>query len=204
MRCHPSPRRYSDDLGRQPSDSGSSEIQSRDAPCGSSRPSGSNLSAPPWRHEQLSSGRYVVIRSRSKNRRGSLRIVQILLIEGRNYSPSKFIEQIKMDFDQLYDEAAHRRRMMSVSAHDRISGSPQMVRAWNEFCTTPRGNPEWRFYARTRSPGMRWKASLLYERARPSDLSSVATFANTKAAITRSASVHALGSDASWCALLAA
>jgi hypothetical protein len=63
---------------------------------------------------------------------------------------------------------------------------------------------EWRFYARTRSPGMRWKASLLYERARPSDLSSVATFANTKAAITRSASVHALGSDASWCALLAA
>jgi hypothetical protein len=28
-----------------------------------SRPSGSNLSAPPWRHEQLSSGRYVVTRS---------------------------------------------------------------------------------------------------------------------------------------------
>jgi hypothetical protein len=141
-----------------------------------SRPSGSNLSAPPWRHEQLSSGRYVVTRSRSKNRRGSLRIVQILLIEGRNYSPSKFIEQIKMDFDQLYDEAAHRRRMMSVSAHDRISGSPQMVRAWNEFCTTPRGNPEWRFYARTRSPGMRWKASLLYERARPSDLAAAPDF----------------------------
>jgi peptidoglycan/xylan/chitin deacetylase (PgdA/CDA1 family) len=63
----------------------------------------------------------------------TLRNNDILLIEGRNYSPSKFIEQIKMDFDQLYDEAAHRRRMMSVSAHDRISGSPQMVRAWDEF-----------------------------------------------------------------------
>jgi peptidoglycan/xylan/chitin deacetylase (PgdA/CDA1 family) len=106
----------------------------------------------------------------------TLRNNDILLIEGRNYSPSKFIEQIKMDFDQLYDEAAHRRRMMSVSAHDRISGSPQMVRAWNEFCTTPRGNPEWRFYARTRSPGMRWKASLLYERARPSDLAAAPDF----------------------------
>jgi peptidoglycan/xylan/chitin deacetylase (PgdA/CDA1 family) len=63
----------------------------------------------------------------------TLRDNDILLIEGRNYSPSKFIEQIKLDFDQLYEEAGHRRRMMSVSAHDRISGTPQMVRAWDEF-----------------------------------------------------------------------
>jgi peptidoglycan/xylan/chitin deacetylase (PgdA/CDA1 family) len=63
----------------------------------------------------------------------TLRNNDILLIEGRNYSPSKFIEQIKFDFDQLYDEAGHRRRMMSISAHDRISGTPQMVRAWDEF-----------------------------------------------------------------------
>jgi peptidoglycan/xylan/chitin deacetylase (PgdA/CDA1 family) len=63
----------------------------------------------------------------------TLRNNDILLIEGRNYSPREFIEQIKMGFDQLYDEADLRRRMMSVSAHDRISGSPQMVRAWDEF-----------------------------------------------------------------------
>jgi peptidoglycan/xylan/chitin deacetylase (PgdA/CDA1 family) len=63
----------------------------------------------------------------------TLRNNDILLIEGRNYSPSKFIEQIKLDFDQLYEEAEHRRRMMSVSAHDRISGTPQMVGAWDEF-----------------------------------------------------------------------
>jgi MFS family permease len=37
--------------------------------------------------------------------------------------------------------AAHRRRMMSVSAHDRISGSPQMVRAWNEFLHYAKGQP---------------------------------------------------------------
>ena len=59
--------------------------------------------------------------------------IDILLIEGRNYSPAKFLDQIKMDFDQLYEEAGHRRRMMSVSAHDRISGTPQMVQAWDAF-----------------------------------------------------------------------
>jgi peptidoglycan/xylan/chitin deacetylase (PgdA/CDA1 family) len=71
----------------------------------------------------------------------TLRNNDILLIEGRNYSPVKFIEQIKMDFDQLYEEAGHRRRMMSVSAHDRISGSPQMVRAWDEFLRYAKGQP---------------------------------------------------------------
>jgi peptidoglycan/xylan/chitin deacetylase (PgdA/CDA1 family) len=69
----------------------------------------------------------------------TLRNNDILLIEGRNYSPSKFIEQIKLDFDQLYEEAGRRRRMMSVSAHDRISGTPQMVRAWDEFLKYAKG-----------------------------------------------------------------
>ncbi len=63
----------------------------------------------------------------------TLRNNDIVLIEGRSYSPAKFFEQIKLDFDQLYEEAGHRRRMMSVSAHDRISGTPQMVRVWDEF-----------------------------------------------------------------------
>jgi len=39
----------------------------------------------------------------------TLRNNDILLIEGRNYSPKSFIAQIKMDFDQLYEEAGHRR-----------------------------------------------------------------------------------------------
>jgi peptidoglycan/xylan/chitin deacetylase (PgdA/CDA1 family) len=71
----------------------------------------------------------------------TLRNNDILLIEGRNYSPSKFLEQIKLDFDQLYEEAATRRRMMSVSAHDRISGSPQMVRVWDEFLRYAKSQP---------------------------------------------------------------
>jgi len=71
----------------------------------------------------------------------TLRNNDILLIEGRNYSPSKFLEQIRLDFDQLYEEAGTRRRMMSVSAHDRISGSPQMVRVWDEFLHYAKSRP---------------------------------------------------------------
>jgi peptidoglycan/xylan/chitin deacetylase (PgdA/CDA1 family) len=71
----------------------------------------------------------------------TLRNNDILLIEGRNYSPSQFLEQIKLDFDQLYEEGATRRRMMSISAHDRISGTPQMVKAWDEFLRYARSHP---------------------------------------------------------------
>jgi len=63
----------------------------------------------------------------------TLRNNDIVLIEGRNYSPDEFLAQIRRDFDELYEEAGRRRRMMSVSAHDRISGSPQMVSVWDEF-----------------------------------------------------------------------
>lgn len=71
----------------------------------------------------------------------TLRNNDILLIEGRNYSPSKFLEQIKLDFDQLYEEAGRRRRMMAVSAHDRISGTPQMVRVWDAFLRYAKSRP---------------------------------------------------------------
>ncbi len=71
----------------------------------------------------------------------TLRNNDILLIEGRNYSPSAFLEQIKLDFDQLYEEAGSRRRMMSISAHDRISGTPQMVRAWDAFLRYAKQHP---------------------------------------------------------------
>jgi peptidoglycan/xylan/chitin deacetylase (PgdA/CDA1 family) len=71
----------------------------------------------------------------------TLRNNDILLVEGRNYSPEKFLEQIKFDFDQLYEEAGTRRRMMSISAHDRISGTPQMTRAWDAFLRYAKSHP---------------------------------------------------------------
>ena len=71
----------------------------------------------------------------------TLRNNDILLIEGRNYSPDQFLGQIKRDFDELYREAGTRRRMMSISAHDRISGSPQMVSVWDEFIRYVKARP---------------------------------------------------------------
>lgn len=71
----------------------------------------------------------------------TLRNNDILLVEGRNYSPSQFLEQIKLEFDQLYEEGATRRRMMSLSTHDRISGTPQMVRVLDQFLRYAKSHP---------------------------------------------------------------
>ncbi|WP_236585388.1 polysaccharide deacetylase family protein [Dyella sp. EPa41] len=71
----------------------------------------------------------------------TLRNNDILLVEGRHYSPDKFLGQIKRDFDELYREAGARRRLMSISAHDRISGSPQMVGAWDAFIRHAKARP---------------------------------------------------------------
>ncbi|WP_442964695.1 polysaccharide deacetylase family protein [Pseudomonas sp. GCEP-101] len=71
----------------------------------------------------------------------TLRNNDILLVEGRNYSPQQFLAQIRGEFDQLYEEAGNRRRMMSLSAHDRISGTPQMARVWDEFLGYAKQHP---------------------------------------------------------------
>lgn len=57
----------------------------------------------------------------------------IALIEGRHFSSRQFLEQLKDEFDQLYAEGARRRRMMSISTHDRIGGRPAVVKALDEF-----------------------------------------------------------------------
>jgi hypothetical protein len=43
------------------------------------------------------------------------------------------LRDLKYDFDILYAEAATRRRMMSISAHDRISGIPARVKLLEDF-----------------------------------------------------------------------
>ena len=59
----------------------------------------------------------------------TLRCNDIMLIEGKNFSTDQFFNQIKMEFDQLYAESETHRRQMSISFHDRIGGTPQMVQA---------------------------------------------------------------------------
>jgi peptidoglycan/xylan/chitin deacetylase (PgdA/CDA1 family) len=44
-----------------------------------------------------------------------------------------YFQDLKDDFDVLYAEAATRRRMMSISTHDRISGIPGRVKLLEEF-----------------------------------------------------------------------
>ncbi len=65
----------------------------------------------------------------------TLRCNDIQLIEGKNFSVDQFVNQVKMEFDQLYAESEFERRQMSISFHDRIGGTPQMVRAAHTLIT---------------------------------------------------------------------
>ncbi|MDP2540465.1 polysaccharide deacetylase [Tenacibaculum discolor] len=63
----------------------------------------------------------------------TLRNNDIVNIAGKNWSPDQFLFQLKTEFDQLYKEGASKRRMMSVSLHDRIGGTPAVVNVVNQF-----------------------------------------------------------------------
>jgi peptidoglycan/xylan/chitin deacetylase (PgdA/CDA1 family) len=57
----------------------------------------------------------------------------IVLFEARHFSGAAFAQELKDAFDVLYEEAGGRRRMMSISAHDRIAGHPARVKAFSDF-----------------------------------------------------------------------
>ncbi|RKH14795.1 polysaccharide deacetylase [Corallococcus sp. CA053C] len=57
----------------------------------------------------------------------------IVNYESRNYTAEQFASELKNEFDALYAEAGERRRMMSISMHDRISGRPGRVKVLEEF-----------------------------------------------------------------------
>ena len=44
-------------------------------------------------------------------------------------------KELKDEFDVLYKEGKQRRRMMSISAHDRLAGTPARVKALDDFIT---------------------------------------------------------------------
>jgi peptidoglycan/xylan/chitin deacetylase (PgdA/CDA1 family) len=55
------------------------------------------------------------------------------------WSAAAYEEALRDEFfDQLYEEGAHRRRMMVISLHDRISGHANRVRALDRFMTYAR------------------------------------------------------------------
>ncbi|WP_157822006.1 polysaccharide deacetylase family protein [Tenacibaculum sp. Bg11-29] len=63
----------------------------------------------------------------------TLRNNDIVNIAGKNWSPDQFLAQLKFEFDQLYAEGATKRRMMSISLHDRIGGGPAIVQVVDKF-----------------------------------------------------------------------
>jgi peptidoglycan/xylan/chitin deacetylase (PgdA/CDA1 family) len=44
-----------------------------------------------------------------------------------------YTQELKDEFDVLYEEGKSKRRMMSISAHDRLAGSPARVKALDNF-----------------------------------------------------------------------
>jgi peptidoglycan/xylan/chitin deacetylase (PgdA/CDA1 family) len=63
----------------------------------------------------------------------SLTLNDIIQYETYNFSSQAFEQQLKDEFDQLYEESETRRRMMSISTHDRVAGRPFRVRSLGRF-----------------------------------------------------------------------
>jgi peptidoglycan/xylan/chitin deacetylase (PgdA/CDA1 family) len=57
------------------------------------------------------------------------------------FSPADYEQQLRDEFEQLYQEGATRRRMMSISLHDRISGHASRVRVLDRFLAWAREVP---------------------------------------------------------------
>ena len=71
----------------------------------------------------------------------TLHMNDIVNYEGRYFSGDAYAGDLKREFDVLYEEGEHRRRMMSVSAHDRIAGRPARMRVLEEFIQYSQSHP---------------------------------------------------------------
>jgi peptidoglycan/xylan/chitin deacetylase (PgdA/CDA1 family) len=63
----------------------------------------------------------------------TLHMNDIVDYETRHFSTAMYADDLKAEFDALYAEALTRRRMMSVSAHDRIAGRPSRAKVLELF-----------------------------------------------------------------------
>jgi len=71
----------------------------------------------------------------------TLHMNDIVNYETRYFNTSMYADDLKAEFDALYAEAAYRRRMMSVSAHDRIAGRPSRARVLEDFIAYAQSHP---------------------------------------------------------------
>jgi peptidoglycan/xylan/chitin deacetylase (PgdA/CDA1 family) len=70
----------------------------------------------------------------------TLRNNDIANIAENHWSPDQFLSQLRAEFDQLYAEGADKRRMMSISLHDRIGGTPAVVKIIDDFIAYANGH----------------------------------------------------------------
>jgi peptidoglycan/xylan/chitin deacetylase (PgdA/CDA1 family) len=65
----------------------------------------------------------------------------IVAYDFNGFSPADYEQQLRDEFDQLYEEGAVRRRMMLISLHDRLSGHASRVRVLDRFLTYAKSRP---------------------------------------------------------------
>jgi peptidoglycan/xylan/chitin deacetylase (PgdA/CDA1 family) len=63
----------------------------------------------------------------------TLELNDLVAYELRNFSTEQYAADLKNEFEMLYTEAENRRRMMSITAHDRIAGRPARAKVLEEF-----------------------------------------------------------------------
>jgi peptidoglycan/xylan/chitin deacetylase (PgdA/CDA1 family) len=71
----------------------------------------------------------------------TLHMNDIVDYESRYFSTQEYAGDLKAEFDMLYAESSKRRRMMSVSAHDRIAGRPSRTKVLEEFIVYAQSRP---------------------------------------------------------------
>ncbi|MCY1017516.1 polysaccharide deacetylase family protein [Pyxidicoccus sp. MSG2] len=71
----------------------------------------------------------------------TLGLNDIVLFEERHFSADQFASELRHEFDALLAESATRRRMMSISMHDRIGGRPARARVLEEFIAYAKRQP---------------------------------------------------------------
>src|SRR5713101_4950657 len=78
--------------------------------------------------------------------------------ETRYFSTAMYADDLKEEFDALYAEAEMRRRMMSVSAHDRIAGRPSRAKVLEEFIIYAQSHPASHSCVKMRLRALAWRA----------------------------------------------
>src|SRR5256886_11234667 len=71
----------------------------------------------------------------------TLHMNDIVNYETRYFSSQEYAGDLKAEFDMLYAESGNRRRMMSVSAHDRIAGRPSRTKVLEDFIAYAQSHP---------------------------------------------------------------